>query len=102
LGLSLERMPSRLRRRRLGPAIEECQAQADYSLWLLFDDGLEGHVYLGDLVEIGDFSAWRDVDRFLEVSVDPDTGSVRWEAGIQLDPGALYKDLASRVRAALH
>jgi hypothetical protein len=101
LGLSLERMPRRIRRR-LGPAIEDCRAEADYSLWLLFDDGLEGHVYLGDLVEIGDFSAWRDVDRFLEVSLDPETGAVQWKDGIRLDSSALYKDLASRVRAALH
>jgi len=89
-------------RQRLGPAIEDCRAEADYSLWLLFDDGLEGRVYLGDLVEIGEFSAWRDLDRFLDVSVDPDTGAVQWQDGIRLDPGALYKDLASRVRAALH
>jgi hypothetical protein len=82
--------------------VEDCRAETDYSLWLLFDDGLEGRVYLGDLVEIGDFSAWRDVERFLEVSVDPDTGAVQWDGGIRLDPGALYKDLASRVRAALH
>ena len=101
MGLSLERMP-RWARQRLGPAIEDCRAEADYSLWLLFDDGLEGRVYLGDLVEIGEFSAWRDLDRFLDVSVDPDTGAVQWQDGIRLDPGALYKDLASRVRAALH
>ncbi|MPZ42575.1 MAG: DUF2442 domain-containing protein [Betaproteobacteria bacterium] len=101
MGLSLERMPRRARRR-LGPVIEDCRAEADYSLWLLFEDGLEGCVYLGDLVEIGDFSAWRDVDRFLEVSVDPDTGVVQWEDGIRLDPRALYKDLAARVLAALH
>ena len=44
----------------------------------------------------------RDVERFLEVSVDPQSGAVQWEDGIQLDPRALYKDLASRVRAALH
>jgi len=101
LGLSLERMPRRLRRQ-LGPVVEECRAETDYSLWLVFDDGLEGRVYLGDLVDIVDFSAWRDVDRFLEVSVDPATGAVQWETGIRLDPGALYRDLASRVRTALH
>jgi hypothetical protein len=94
-------MPRRFRRK-LAPVIEECKAEPDYSLWLLFDDGLEGRVYLGNLVEIVDFSAWRDVDRFLEVSIDPDTGTVQWESGIRLDPAALYKDLASRVRAALH
>ena len=101
MGLSLERMP---RRRRVStvPAIEECRAEADYSLWLVFDDGLEGYVYLGDLLDIVDFRAWRDVERFLEVSVDPQSGAVQWEDGIQLDPRALYKDLASRVRAALH
>jgi hypothetical protein len=71
-------------------------------LWLVFDDGLEGRVYLGDLVEVRDFSAWRDIDRFLDVRVDPDTGAVEWRDGIKLDPGALYRDLASRVRAVLH
>jgi len=101
LGLSLERALRRARRQP-APVIEECKAEPDYSLWLLFDDGLEGWVYLGNLVEIVDFSAWRDVDCFLEVSIDPDTGTVRWENGIRLDPRALYKDLASRVRAALH
>jgi hypothetical protein len=84
------------------PAIEECRAEADYSLWLVFDDGLEGYVYLGDLLDIVDFGAWRDVEYFLEASVDPQTGAVQWEGGIQLDPVALYRDLASRVRAALH
>ena len=99
--MSLERMP---RRRRVGcsPTIEECRADSDYSLWLVFDDGLEGRVYLGNLVEIADFGAWRDVENFLAVRLDPDTGSVQWEDGIRLDPVALYKDLASRVAAALH
>ena len=100
MGLSLTNL-RRLGRRRLAPAVEECRAEPDYSLWLVFDDGLEGYVYLGDLVHIGDFSAWRDVGRFLEVSVDPETGAVQWEDGIKLDPVALYRDLASRVRAAL-
>lgn len=81
--------------------VEECRAEADYSLWLVFDDGLEGRVYLGDLIEIVDFSAWRDIDRFLEVSIDPETGVVQWESGIRLDSAALYRDLKTRVHAAL-
>ena len=81
--------------------VEECRADADYSLWLVFDDGLEGRVYLGDLVGNRDFSAWSDVEQFLNVSVDPETGVVHWEDGIALDSVALYRDLASRVRAAL-
>jgi len=81
--------------------VQECRAEPDYSLWLVFDDGLEGRVYLGDLVAIRDFSVWRDIERFLDVSVDPETGAVRWDDGIQLDPSVLYRDLESRVRAAL-
>ena len=46
--------------------VEECRADTDYSLWLVFDDGLEGRVYLGDLVGNLDFSAWSDIERFLE------------------------------------
>lgn len=100
MGLSLANYRRRSRRRTV-PAVEECRADADYSLWLLFDDGLEGRVYLGDLVTNRDFSAWRDIECFLSASVDPDTGAVKWEDGIALDPAALYRDLASRVRAAL-
>ncbi len=100
MGLSLTNL-RRWGRRPLGPMVEACRAEPDYSLWLLFDDGLEGRVYLGDLVDIVDFSAWRDIDRFLDVSVDPETGVVQWDAGICLDSAALYRDLATRVRAAL-
>jgi len=84
------------------PSVEECRAESGYSLWLVFDDGLEGRVYLGDLVGLNYFSAWRDPEQFLRVSVDPDTGAVQWDSGIALDSQALYRDLASRVRAALH
>ena len=31
-------------------AVTEVRAERNYTLWLRFDDGLEGHVYLGDLV----------------------------------------------------
>ena len=101
MGLSLERW-RRLRRRRPTPGVEECRAERDYSLWLVFEDGLEGRVYLGDLLEIADFIMWRDVDSFLDVSVDPQTGAVQWGDRIKLDPGVLYRDVASRVRASLH
>jgi hypothetical protein len=99
LGLSLANL--RRRRRRSVPVLIDCQAAANYSLWLAFADGLEGWVYLGDLVDIVDFRAWRDVDRFLQVAIDPDTGVVQWGDEIRLDPAALYRDLESRVRAAL-
>ena len=73
--------------------ITECKAEEDYRLWLRFDDGLEGSVSLGNLLEIGEFKLWRDVREFEKVKVDPDTATVTWEGGIRLDPEILYQDV---------
>ena len=51
--------------------ITACKAEEDYKLWLRFEDGLEGSVFLGNLLEIGAFQLWRDVREFEKVSVDP-------------------------------
>jgi len=75
--------------------VTECRASRDYTLWLKFDDGQEGSVFLGDLLELGAFSAWRDVDQFCRVVVDRKAATVVWDGGIQLDPDILYQDLAS-------
>ena len=36
-------------------AVTELRAEHNYTLWLKFDDGLEGHVYLGDLISTQTF-----------------------------------------------
>jgi hypothetical protein len=79
--------------------VTDCRASRDYKLWLRFDDGVEGSVFLGDLLEIGAFSAWRDVDEFCRVALDATAATVVWNAGIRLDPDILYHDLLS-TRAA--
>src|SRR2546428_13146831 len=61
--------------------VTECKASPDYKLWLKFDDGLEGCVFLGDLLEVGAFSAWRDADRFCRVAVDRKSAAVGWGGG---------------------
>jgi len=76
--------------------VTACRAEEDYKLWIRFDDGLEGSVFLGDLLEIGAFKIWRDVREFEKVSVDPETATVTWEAGIRLNADVLYQDLAAR------
>ena len=75
--------------------VTECKASRDYRLWLRFEDGLEGSVFLGNLVDLGPFSAWRDVDQFCRAAVDREAATVVWEAGIQFDPDILYQDLLS-------
>ncbi len=77
--------------------IVACHASPDYQLHLRFDDGLAGAVYLGNLLDLGAFTAWRNVRLFLTARADPETGSVWWPAGgVRLDPEILYADVASR------
>lgn len=75
--------------------VTECRASRDYRLWLKFEDGLEGSVFLGDLLEVTPFSAWRNVDQFCRVAVDRNAATVVWEGGIRLDPDILHQDLMS-------
>ncbi len=83
-------------------SITECCAEDNYTLWLRFADGLEGRVYLGDLVTTKYFRALCDIDTFNRVEVDPVENTVMWEGGIKLDPEVLYRDLVSKSLAALH
>ncbi|MBI3056191.1 MAG: DUF2442 domain-containing protein [Betaproteobacteria bacterium] len=71
-------------------------------MWLKFADGLEGRVYLGDLVHTAYFRMLCDIDTFNRVEVDPVENTVIWEGGIKLDPDVLYRDLASKALFALH
>lgn len=75
--------------------VTQCRASRDYRLWLKFEDGLEGSVFLGNLLEVRAFRAWRDVEQFCQVAVDPAAATVVWDAGIRLDPDILYQDLLS-------
>lgn len=77
--------------------VTECKASRDYKLWLRFEDGLEGSVFLGDLLELGAFSLWRDVDQFCRAVVDAEAATVVWDGGIQFDPDILYQDLLSSI-----
>jgi hypothetical protein len=82
--------------------ITECRAEDNYTLWLKFDDGLEGSVNLGDLVLTESYLAISDAETFSRVAIDPVSNAVTWSGGIKLDPEVLYRDLASKALAALH
>lgn len=79
--------------------LTEFRADNDYSLWLRFDDGIEGSVFLGNLLEIGAFKLWRDREQFRRVTIDPTAKTLVWDGGIELDPAVLYRDLLERKAA---
>lgn len=76
--------------------VMDCKAFKDYRLWLRFEDGFEGTVFLGDLLEVKAFEEWLDVSKFCRVELDAVAATVAWQSGIRLDPDILYQDLLSR------
>jgi len=82
--------------------VTELRAERNYTLWLRFDDGLEGHVYLGDLVGTSSFGTLSDEEKFRRAEIDPVSNAVTWEGELALDPDALYRDVVSKFQAALH
>jgi len=89
-------------RRPSAHAVTDLRAECNYTLWLRFDDGLEGHVYLGDLVATQSYGMLSDQEKFSRAAIDPVSNTVTWEGEITLDPDALYRDVASKAVAALH
>jgi len=82
--------------------VTELRAEENYTLWLKFDDGVEGRVYLADLVNTSTFGALSSIERFARVAIDPIANVITWEGGINIDPEALYRDIMSNSHAALH
>jgi len=102
LGMSLVNRRYRSRRISNLHTVMECRAEDNYTLWVRFDDGLEGRVYLGDLVLTKSYGTLSDADIFNRVSFDPVSNTLTWAGGIYLDPEVLYKDLATKAHAAVH
>jgi Protein of unknown function (DUF2442) len=89
-------------RRPSAHAVTDLRAEHNYTLWLRFDDGMEGHVYLGDLVTTRHFGSLSDHNTFSQAVIDPISNSVTWAGEITLDPDVLYRDIVSKTFAALH
>lgn len=82
--------------------VTELRAEDNCTLWLRFDDGLEGHVYLGDLVEDMAMEVLSDAALFRRVALDPVANVLTWSGGIRIDPDMLYRNLATKAGSALH
>ncbi|MFM9957501.1 MAG: DUF2442 domain-containing protein [Phycisphaerales bacterium] len=76
------------------PRVIECRPEADFKVWLRFEDGAAGVVDLSDLVGVGVFARWRTPGEFERVFIDPDTSTLAWPGGIDLDPYRLHSDIA--------
>ncbi len=76
--------------------ITDCKPRPNYCVWIRFDDGLEGEVDLSDLLGKGVFEAWKSIDFFNNVRVDPKTDTLTWDDEIDLDPYVLKEKLLNQ------
>ena len=63
----------------------------DCRLHVHFENGAEGAVDVSELVKFtGVFAPFEDRAYFAQVRVNPDTGTICWPNGADLDPDGLY------------
>jgi hypothetical protein len=75
------------------PHVVRLDVLDDYRLRLTFDDGLTGDVDLTNLLDAGPvFQPLRDPRLFAQVYIDPQTRTVAWPGGIDLDPEGLHEE----------
>lgn len=62
-----------------------------YRVHLRFEDGVEADLDLGAMIRFeGVFAQLREPERFAELRVHPELGTLCWPGGADLDPDVLY------------
>jgi len=75
--------------------IIEVKPLNNYWLYLRFEDGVEGKVNIGELIEFrGVFASLHNPAYFAQVRVNPELGTIYWPNEADLDPDVLYSILS--------
>jgi hypothetical protein len=71
--------------------IVEARPLGQHRLFLRFEDGVQGEVDIAGMVQFtGVFAPLADPAFFARVTADPETGTITWPNGADLDPDVLY------------
>jgi hypothetical protein len=77
--------------------IVEVRALDGYRLYLRFEDGVQGEVDLGTMIQFdGVFAPLKERAHFEQVRVNPELGTVCWPSGVDLDPDVLYARITGK------
>lgn len=77
--------------------VVEVRPLGEYRLHLRFEDGVEGDLDLGDVIEFkGVFAPLRDAREFAQVRVHSELGTIVWPNGADLDPDVLYARITGK------
>jgi Protein of unknown function (DUF2442) len=72
------------------PKLLEIKALENYTLWLKYDDGIEGKVDLGDFTKIGVFSVWQDYSFFKKAYITHSGGAIAWNEDLDICADSQY------------
>jgi hypothetical protein len=78
----------------LSMKLKEVKYVSDYSIEVVFDDGVRGIVHLNDLVEKGIFKVLQDKKRFAQVYATP--SAIAWSDQLEIDALKIYFDLTGK------
>jgi hypothetical protein len=77
--------------------IVEARPIGGHRVYLRFEDGLEGEVDIGAMIEFtGVFAALGNEAEFAKLRVDRETGTIAWPGGADLDPDVLYAAISGK------
>ena len=77
--------------------IVEVRHIKDFTVFLVFDNGVQGEVDLSQFVTFeGVFAALSDISKFAEVFVEKDIGTICWPNGADIAPETLYQCLVEQ------
>ena len=81
----------------LREAVDTLEPEDRLLLRLRFEDGVSGEVDVSEMIEFrGVFAPLRDETEFARVRVDPDSGTIVWPNGADLDPDVLYSAVSGK------
>jgi len=71
----------------------EVEVIGNHRLKVVFDDGEVRTVDLADHLHGPVFEPLKDQEKFAQVRVDPELGTITWPTGADLDPIVIYRGL---------
>ncbi len=76
--------------------ITEARAVDNKAIFLAFSDGMKGTLDLSDLLGRGVFRKLKEPGFLKKLYVDPESGTIAWPGGLDLDPVVLYSKISHR------
>ena len=78
----------------LSMKVQEVKYLSDYTVNIIFEDGVSGTIQLNDLVEKGIFKVLQDKSEFAKVYTNG--YSIAWSNELEIDATAIYADLTGK------